>query len=69
MPRTKQISDEEILHVFKESEDAFLTAGEIADTFGYTNQGIIKRLNDLHDRGLVERKEAGGRAVGWWLKN
>lgn len=61
------VSKEEILELFRESDEPFLTAPEIAEEFDSDRQSINYRLKKLHSRKLVERKEAGSRAVGWWL--
>lgn len=60
------VSDEEIMEVFYRSNDAFLTAAEIAERLGFSRQAANHRLKQLEDEGLLRRKSAGSRAVGWW---
>jgi hypothetical protein len=31
-----------------------------------SRQAINQRLNRMHEKGLVGKKKAGARAVGWW---
>lgn len=59
--------DSEIVELFRESDDAFLTAPEVAESLELTRQAINSRLNNLHEDGVLERKKAGSHAVGWWL--
>lgn len=61
-----KVSDEEILKAFDDTEDAVLTAVEVADRFNITQQAAHSRLASLHDEGKLKRKKAGSRAVVWW---
>lgn len=63
---TEELTEQDILKLFDESEEAFLTAPEIADQFSVTRQAVSQRLKRLEDEGLVESKKAGANAVGWW---
>jgi len=64
--RPPEITDEDILLVFKESSDPVLSAPEVADEFGYTTAGIYKRLRELSEKGDLDTKKIGqGRA--WWI--
>jgi repressor of nif and glnA expression len=65
------VSEQEILKVFDYEDDPVLTASEVAaglDRFGteMTAEGVRQRLASMHERGLLDRKELGARAVGWW---
>jgi biotin operon repressor len=64
---SKRVPDEQILRLFRESDDAFLTAVEVANNIDMTRAGVNKRLTELEDQGVLSRKRAGSRAVGWWL--
>lgn len=46
--------------------DEPVTATELADEYDVTNRAVLNKLNTLHSRGDVERKEVGARAVVWW---
>jgi DNA-binding GntR family transcriptional regulator len=67
--RPRYLSDEQILDEFRTSDDAFLTAVEIAESFSMTRTGIRRRLEQLEEDGALRSKKAGSRAVGWWLEN
>ena len=43
-----------------------MTATKLADVFDRSNRGVLNKLNTLYERGAVERKEVGSRAVVWW---
>lgn len=66
MPRTKDISDDEILALFDEDDAPYMSAGELAETAGMSRQGMHDRLLDLYESGRVDRKKTG-RSVGWWV--
>ncbi len=43
-----------------------LTATEISDSLGVSNRSVLNKLNTLHERGEIGRKEVGASAVVWW---
>lgn len=63
------VSDEDILGVFRDSEEPIMTAREIADQFSMTRQWAHHRLQKLHDDGVIEKKKSGERTVVWWLSD
>jgi predicted ArsR family transcriptional regulator len=67
-PAREKISDQDILKVFDNTDDPFLTASEIADQLPVSRQAVNYRLDRMHEEGLVGRKKTGARAVGWWAK-
>ena len=42
------------------------TATDVGELLGCTREAAYKKLVELHDRGIVERRKVGGRAVTWW---
>lgn len=60
------VTDDEILAVFRESDDAVLTAGEVARQLPITRRTVHDRLSSLHEQQFLERKEVGPHVV-WWL--
>lgn len=44
-----------------------LTGAEVGDGLGISSRSALNKLNELHERGLVERKQVGARSVIWWL--
>lgn len=68
---TETVTEQDILKVFDYHDDPVLSAGEVAEGLRrfdeeLTPEGVRQRLEAMHDAGLVERKEFGARAVGWW---
>ena len=47
--------------------DPVVTAPELADEVGVTQQAAHKKLQSLENRGLVRSKPAGASAVVWWV--
>lgn len=67
------VTDQEILKVFDYEDDPVLTASEVAEglrRFGHdlTTEGVRNRLDEMAAEGLVNRKQFGARAVGWWAE-
>lgn len=64
--RTPEITDEEILEVFRSTCDPVLTTSEVASNFELTHRGIRDRLETLEEEGLLKSKKVGARAMVWW---
>lgn len=65
--RPREVSDDEILKVFKESGEHFLTTAEVAEELPIERRGTYKRLDALADSGSLGKKKVGTRGTGWWL--
>ncbi|RLM94379.1 hypothetical protein [Haloarcula sp. Atlit-7R] len=65
--RPPRVSDNEILAVFRESQDPVLIASEVAAELPIGRRGVYKRLEQLADEGELGRKKIGGRGTVWWL--
>jgi hypothetical protein len=66
--RDKKISEQDILRIFDQSTDPFMTASEIAEQLPVTVQAVNYRLNQMHEDDLVGKKPTGASAVGWWAE-
>lgn len=64
----RKISEQDILKVFDEADEPFLTAGEIADQLPVSRQAINYRLDKMLEKDLVGKKKTGARSVGWWAE-
>ena len=62
----EKVTKQDILKVFDEADEPVLSATEIADVFDVARQTISRRLDDMEEEGLVEKKQIGARAVAWW---
>jgi len=63
-----KVTAQDVLKAFDRTDDPFLTAPELADTLGVTRHTITRRLREMQETGLVDRKEAGSHAVVWWAE-
>lgn len=63
--RKETISDTEILRYFEESDEPFLSTGEMADMLGFSKTGARKRLYELSEEGLLDFKRVGRSPVFW----
>ncbi len=61
-----EVSDEDLLDVFRELEKPVLTAKQVAGEVSIGRKAVLLRLRGLEERGVVERMEVGARAVVWW---
>lgn len=60
-------SDDEILAVFRDSDDPFLGTKDVQDAVGYSQQkGAYKRLETLVEQGDLRKKKVG-RVTIYWL--
>ena len=64
--RKPEITDDEILNVFRSSSDPVLTTKEVASEFDITHRGVRDRLEKLEEEGKVGSKKVGARAKVWW---
>ena len=61
-----EVTDEEILDVFRNSQHPFLIASEVAEELPIKRRGVYDRLKQLEDEGILQSKRLGGRTTGWW---
>jgi predicted ArsR family transcriptional regulator len=61
-----EVSDEDLLDVFRGSEKPVLTAKQVAGEVSIGRKAVLERLQRLEERGVLERMEVGARAVVWW---
>jgi predicted ArsR family transcriptional regulator len=61
------VTTERVLEILRQSDDPVLTAKEIGEKLGCTSEAARQRLHELEERGDVESKQVGARAVVWYL--
>lgn len=61
-----QVTDDEILTVFREADDPVLIASEVAEHLPIKRRGVYDRLKDLREQGKIKSKKVGGRSTVWW---
>jgi len=62
----RRVTDQELLEVFEDSNEPFLTAPEVAEHFDITRQQIDTRLKKLYAESAIQRKKTGHATI-WWL--
>lgn len=62
----EKASLDDVVAVLREADEP-VTGTELGKRLDISNRTALDKLNELHDRGIVERKEVGARAVVWWL--
>lgn len=63
---TEIVTEQDILKAFDASDEPFLTTAEVADELPVSKDAVYRRLEQMREEGLVEKKKTGARAVGWW---
>lgn len=63
--RGPDVTDEEILEVFSDSDERLLTTSAISEQLPIKQDATYLRLKDLEDAGLIHGKEVGSGYV-WW---
>lgn len=64
--RPPNVTDNEILEVFKSSADPVLTASEVAEQLPIERRGLLTRLENLEEEGYLNSKQTGSRSTVWW---
>jgi response regulator of citrate/malate metabolism len=59
----KTVNLESILAVFEQAEVHVLTASEVAEELGCSRPSAYNKLEDLVERGELDKKKVGARAV------
>lgn len=63
------VSDEELLAIFRETDDPVLSTAEVAEMVPLQRRSVYARLAPLRDEGRLASKQIGGRNTVWWLPN
>lgn len=64
--RPEETSDDDIIDIFRKSEDLVLSTTEVAEKLSYSQPGAYKRLRKLEEKGRLESKMLGD-VRAWWL--
>lgn len=65
--RKPRVSDEDILNVFRAAETPVLTTTMAADELPIGKRGLLNRLDNLEEEGLIESMDVGPRGRVWWV--
>lgn len=65
---SEKVTEQDILKAFDATDDPFLTTIELAEQFPVTRQAVHHRLEQMREKGLVDRKKTGARGAGWWAE-
>lgn len=67
--RKPDVSDSDILEVFRQASDPVLTTAEVAENVDIGHRGTYDRLQKLRDEGVLEMKKVGESGAVWWHPN
>lgn len=65
--RNPRVTDQELLMVFRESDDPVLSTSEVADQLPIQRRATLTRLRAVEKQEELESKQIGGRNTVWWL--
>lgn len=64
----EKVTEQDILKAFDYSDDPFLTTTELAEELPVSRQAVAYRLEQMREKGLVDKKKTGARGAGWWAE-
>ncbi|MDG5821843.1 MarR family transcriptional regulator [Natronococcus sp. A-GB7] len=64
----EKVTEQDILKTFDYSDDPFLTTTELAEELPVSRQAVAYRLEQMREKGLVDKKKTGARGAGWWAE-
>ncbi|MGM0399430.1 MAG: hypothetical protein ACQEQY_10630 [Halobacteriota archaeon] len=59
------VTEQEILALFEETPGPVLTTSDLAEVYDMTTEGARRKLNDLCDAGILDRRKTGRTRVYW----
>lgn len=62
---TPTVSLEEVLDVFGTVEGPVVTSGDVAERTGCSRDSARRKLQHLHEQGILGRRKTAGRVVYW----
>ena len=65
--RKPRVSEDEILSLFRETDDPVLSTAEVGEQLPITRRSAYNRLKTLRETGKLESKQIGGRNRVWWI--
>jgi predicted ArsR family transcriptional regulator len=64
--RPRSVTDDEILESFRTATDPVLSASEVAERLSVGRRGILTRLKQLEEDGVLRSKKFGSQRTVWW---
>ena len=61
----ERVSDEDILQVLSQIPGPVITTTDLAERFDITTEGARRKLNDLCDAGVLDRRKTGQTRIYW----
>ena len=65
--RKPRVTDEEILQLFRETNDPILSTDEVTEQLSIGRSATYKRLKSLQDEGRLQAKTIGKKNTVYWL--
>ena len=65
--RPQKVTTPDVLEALRSVDEPVGTAAELAEKLEVSSQTIVRRLEELEDDEVVERKRVGANAVVWWI--
>lgn len=69
-PKMQNPTHEEVLQFVRENSTPFVTTKDVEENFDQVGRRTLNnRLNDLHERGDVEKRMIGGNSAVWFVRD
>lgn len=69
--RPRRVSDRELIRtvadILEKTSDPVATTAEIEERIPLSRRGLLTRLRDLEDEGVLGSKQVGARGRVWWV--
>lgn len=65
--RPQKITTDDVLEELQRIDEPVGTAAELAEKLGVSSQTVVRRLEELEEAEVVDRKHVGANAVVWWI--
>lgn len=62
------VTSEDIVETIRDVQNPVATVAEVAEFLPIGRRAVLKRLNELHEEGRVDRKDVGARSAVWWVE-
>jgi predicted ArsR family transcriptional regulator len=59
------VTETEVLDLFEQIPGPVVTTTDLAETYDMTTEGARRKLNDLCDAGVLDRRKTGRTRVYW----
>lgn len=69
-PKMQEPTHDQVLQFVREKSSPFVTTKDVVEKFDNIGRRTLNnRLNDLNERGKIQKRKIGGNAVVWYVED